>query len=106
MSSTPERRAKEPTTYPEAGVKEPEIPTSTPTPTPSSTLSPELVALREKLGTIITDLIFCAQDVGFELAMLKCPDREKCPLVSKTRELIMKVRELFELQREMTKRSR
>ena len=60
--------------------------------------------VRKKLGEVITELIFDAQEVGFELAMLKCPDREKCPLVSKTRELIKKVRELFELQRKLTRR--
>ena len=118
MSSTSEREkgspSTKPVTYPEVGVKKPEevAPPTPPTPTPTPptpqppTLPPELATIREKLGTIITDLIFCAQDVGFELAMLKCENRENCPLVKKTRELIMKVRELFELQREMTKRSR
>jgi len=60
--------------------------------------------VRKKLGEVITELIFDAQEVGFELAMLKCPDREKCPLVSKTRELIKKVRELFELQRKLARK--
>lgn len=57
------------------------------------------VEMRERLGNLITDLIFCAQDVGFELAMLQCSKRDNCPLVEKTRSLIMKVRELFEMQR-------
>jgi|GEM_PF-1825504 len=57
--------------------------------------------LREELGNVIAELVFCAQDVGFELAMLKCDKRENCPLVEKTRELITKVRELFMLQRKI-----
>jgi len=65
--------------------------------------SVELV-IREKLGDLITSLIFTSQDVGFELAMLKCTQRENCPLVQKTRDLIRQVRELFELQREMARK--
>jgi len=62
------------------------------------------LVIREKLGDLITSLIFTSQDVGFELAMLKCSQRENCPLVEKTRDLIKQVRELFELQREMAKK--
>jgi len=62
------------------------------------------LVIREKLGDLITSLIFTSQDVGFELAMLKCSQRENCPLVEKTRDLIKQVKELFELQREMAKK--
>ncbi|RLJ03209.1 MAG: hypothetical protein DRP11_01450 [Candidatus Aenigmatarchaeota archaeon] len=70
-------------------------------PAPAPQPSPQEVQLRKELSDTITDIIFDAQDVGFELAMLECPNRDKCPLVQKTRELIKKVRKLVEIQRKM-----
>jgi len=69
---------------------------------PTEELEPtsEMV-MRERLGNLLTSLIFSAQDVGFELAMLECGQRENCPLVEKTRGLIREVRELFEFQRKI-----
>jgi len=41
------------------------------------------------------------QEVGLELATLECSKRAKCPLVSKTRELIMILKRLFEIRKEI-----
>jgi len=60
--------------------------------------------LKEELGNLLTELVFDAQDVGFELALLKCDRRNECPLVKKTISLVQKVRDLFELQRKLTKK--
>ena len=78
--------------YPEVGVQKPTMP------------SAEDVQFRERIGEIITELVFDAQEVGFELATLKCDKINECPLVQKTRNLILKVKELFEIQRELTRK--
>jgi len=85
--------------YPEVGVKKPEEVAEVPSELPS----PEELQFREKISEIITELVFDAQEVGFELATLDCPNVANCPLVEKSRKLIKKVKELFELQREITK---
>jgi len=74
--------------------------------TPPELESPEEREFREKLSDLLTDLIFDAQDVGLELGMLKCEKRDSCALVEKTRCLISRVRELFELQRKYARRMR
>ena len=66
-------------------------------------LTPEMEKLRDQLGEMITELIFASQDVAFELAMLECEDKANCPLVKKTKELILCVRKLFEMQKKMVK---
>lgn len=87
VSTEEEREISE---VPEAGIAKPSLPL---------TIEPEI---REKLGNLISELIFDASDVAFELALLQCDKRNACPLVSKTIKLVKKVRELFGIQREMT----
>jgi len=52
---------------------------------------------------LMSELIFDAQEVGFVLAELECEKRAECPLVEKTKQLVKRIRELFELQRTLTK---
>lgn len=52
---------------------------------------------------LMSELIFDAQEVGFCLAELECEKRSECDLVKKTKQLVKRIRELFELQRELTK---
>jgi len=63
-------------------------------------VSPEL---RNRLQDLMSELIFDAQEVGFCLAELECEKRSECQLVEKTKQLVRRIRELFELQRELTK---
>jgi len=51
----------------------------------------------------MSELIFDAQEVGFCLAELECDKRSECELVKKTKQLVKRIRELFELQRELTR---
>jgi len=62
--------------------------------------------LRDELTEAITELIFDAQDVGFCLATLECDKRSECELVKKSKNLVLKVRRLFELQRRMARERR
>jgi len=57
--------------------------------------------LREKLTAILTNILTKAQEVGFELATLDCPHAGSCPLVKKSRELIVELKQLFNLRREL-----
>jgi len=51
----------------------------------------------------MSELIFDAQEVGFCLAELECDKRSECKLVEKTKQLVRRIRELFELQRELSR---
>jgi len=50
----------------------------------------------DSLGEVIS----IANEVGFELATLECPNAHNCPLVMKSRELIIALKKLFKLMRE------
>ena len=83
--------------------------TSTKTETTSTSTSlaqvaPEIPSeLRNKLQDLMSELIFDAQEVGFCLAELECDKRSECKLVEKTKQLVRRIRELFELQRELSR---
>lgn len=51
---------------------------------------------------LMSELIFDAQEIGFVLAELECEKRSECALVKKTKQLVKRIRELFELQREIS----
>jgi len=58
-------------------------------------------AVRQRMTQILGEILGKAQEVGFELATLECPDANRCPLVKKSRELIVVLKKLFELRREL-----
>lgn len=89
---TSRRRRKKETPVTEAGIRPPVV--------------TELEELRTKIGNIIADLVWDANDVALALAELECPDRDKCPLAKATKKLIKKLREMFEIQRELSKKVR
>ena len=60
--------------------------------------------MREKLTQILGDILTKAQEVGFELATLECAKAHECPLVKKSKELIIVLKKLFELRKEFEKR--
>lgn len=62
--------------------------------------------LRNKMQDLMSELIFDAQEIGFCLAELECERRSECDLVKKTKKLVGRIRELFELQRELSKTRR
>jgi len=61
--------------------------------------------LRREIGEAITELIFASQELGFELALCECEKKSQCPVVQKAKEVIVKVKKLFELQRRTMRRS-
>ena len=70
----------------------------------STAITPEIPSeLRNKLQDLMSELIFDAQEVGFCLAELECDKRSECKLVAKTKQLVRRIRELFELQRELSR---
>lgn len=62
--------------------------------------------MREKLAEIIGDIIAKAQEVGFELATLDYSQLGRCPglrpLVEKSRELVVSLKKLMEMRKELT----
>ena len=59
--------------------------------------------IRQKMTQILGEILGKAQEVGFELATLDCPHANNCPLVKKSRELIVVLKKLFELRKELEK---
>ncbi|RLI86867.1 MAG: hypothetical protein DRP01_03235 [Archaeoglobales archaeon] len=59
--------------------------------------------IRQKMTQLLGEILGKAQEVGFELATLDCPHANNCPLVKKSRELIVTLKKLFELRRELEK---
>lgn len=70
---------------------------------PSAPIAEIPSELRSKMQDLMSELIFDAQEVGFCLAELECDKRSECELVKKTKQLVKRIRELFELQRELTR---
>jgi len=73
-------------------------------PTPS--LTPEELQTREKIGEVLTELIFASQEVALALALCECPQKQNCELVSKTKDLIQRLKKLIELQKGLMRRPR
>jgi len=63
------------------------------------------VDIREQLRLELTEklsgLLMTAQELGFELATLNDPQLLNHPVVIKARELIIKLKELYELQKKL-----
>lgn len=60
---------------------------------------------KQKVGMVLGEILLKAQEVGFELATLdfsvvsKCPDVR--PLIERSRELIIALKRLFAMRREL-----
>jgi len=57
--------------------------------------------LRNEMTNILSNLLFKAQELGFELATLDNPELANHPVVQKARELIVELKKLFELQKKL-----
>ena len=57
--------------------------------------------IKKKLTDILGDILTKAQEVGFELATLNCPIANTCPLVMKSKELIVALKKLFSIRKEL-----
>lgn len=57
--------------------------------------------LRQELTEKLSGLLMTAQELGFELATLNDPQLLNHPVVIKARELIIKLKELYELQKKL-----
>jgi len=61
--------------------------------------------IRQKLTEVLGDIIVKAQEVGFELATLDYSKLSMCPalkpLVEKSRELVVALKKLMELRKEL-----
>ena len=75
--------------------------TQIPAGTQPITPAPNIPPAQQKLANVLGDILMKTQEVGLELATLECSKRAKCPLVSKTRELIMILKKLFEIRKEI-----
>jgi len=57
--------------------------------------------LRQELTEKLSELLMTAQELGFELATLNDPALLNHPVVIKARELIIKLKDLYELQKKL-----
>ena len=92
-----------PTPQTETPVGQPTQPAPTSTSqTPQPTVTPAEEKLRQKLSEILGDLIIKAQETAFELATIECPKAKECPLAMKTRELVVSLKKLLRLRKELS----
>lgn len=59
-------------------------------------LSPEKI---QKLQRLIAEMILIGSELGMEIAVSDCNDRDDCPIVHKAKEIVKTVKEIREIMK-------
>ena len=57
----------------------------------------------DKFGEIVRDILMLSQELAFELSTIECPNAQNCEVCKKAKEIIVKVKELIKISKQLPK---